>query len=730
MKSKALVIAMTMAVLLEAGSISVSAKQNQYVATRLGGQNRIETSVQIANNYSSGSLQAVVIATANDFPEALVGSTLASKYKAPILLVNQTARESQDTLEYIKSHLSLDGTVYILGDTSSVSSDIESALKFYGYNNIKRLAGSSKDSTFKAINDEVSVSQGTPVFVASSDMFPDALSASGISAVKGYPIILCSNGILSETALSQLKSINPSQVYVAGGTAVIPDSVVQTIQSNTGLSGDKVIRLSGQNRYDTSLAIDRYFNLTTRNAVVASGENFPDALAGSALSAKNNAPIVLVNEGDINKQKEYLDATPVQNLSILGGEGVLSQNTVDKLTAKYQKIRLGSEDPYATSIRISDEFAKNNAINGSHESGEYVKDSATDWWRAMAPTDITNSFTTNDPVSNCILIEENDKATAVGCVPLSVYLNAPVLITGKDSLNEQTAAQLKKLNIKNVYIGGGTSIISDSVEQQLKLSGFNTIRYAGKDTIETNRLMMKAIPQDLLGPHPRVLNEDDWVQCATASVNVKYYDFKFYCNEGSRETYINPIYLIKSDAVSESDFSDITAALKPIRDKWESKEAGSYRTYADSHIADNYRAIHGQGVSTNAMVTGLYYKCFLEKLSLSSGYNKDNTSANIWSNVDDSIYGQGNVFPYQVKGILMINKDNAKGSLSVPSLSAKYAMPVLFTGKSSEAIMGSPNDTMFYFTYFKAPYQEDNRLYYVGSESQVPDGSEHILNEQ
>lgn len=328
MKSKKLVAIITMTVLLSVGSITVHAKD--YTTNRIGGQTRIETAVKIGENYTDEELSAVIVTTANDFPEALVGSTLSARYKAPILLVNQTVEGSEYTLNYIKNHLASDGTVYILGDTNEVTSDVETAIKDMGYSNINRIAGTTKDETLKLITDEVGIPQGTPVLIASQDNFPDALSASAIAGIKGYPIVICSNGSLSQSAIYSLQSIKPSTIYLIGGSAVVPDSVVKSVMNVTGVSSNNVIRLSGQDRYDTSLAIAKYFNLDTKNAIIASGDNFPDSLAGSSLAVKNNAPLILIGN-EVSRQRNYLKNTVISNLLILGGEGVTTPAEVKAL---------------------------------------------------------------------------------------------------------------------------------------------------------------------------------------------------------------------------------------------------------------------------------------------------------------------------------------------------------------------------------------------------------------
>ena len=49
------------------------------------------------------------------------------------------------------------------------------------------------------------------------------------------------------------------------------------------------------------------------------GINFPDALAGSVLAAKNNAPIILVGK-EVIKQEAYIDNKKYSNLIFFGGE--------------------------------------------------------------------------------------------------------------------------------------------------------------------------------------------------------------------------------------------------------------------------------------------------------------------------------------------------------------------------------------------------------------------------
>lgn len=298
---------------------------------RIGGVNRIETAVKIAEEAFSGTVRNVIITTANNYPDALAGSALAKKLNAPILLVAGTPGESTDALNYVKQHLEKNGTVYILGGTGVISNSFVTEFNVMGISEVKRLGGTDRIETSKIIADTQNVSQGTPVIIATKDNFPDALSISSAAAVKGYPILLSGKDSLSQTIKDMLMLIKPEKVYIAGGTGVLANSVVSDIIAATGLTAADIIRLGGSDRYDTSIVLAKYFNFKTDTAVIATGLNFPDALAGSVLAAQKYAPIILVDNDDISRQIQFIDEQEYSKFIILGREGAISKDIEEKL---------------------------------------------------------------------------------------------------------------------------------------------------------------------------------------------------------------------------------------------------------------------------------------------------------------------------------------------------------------------------------------------------------------
>lgn len=312
------------------GSDNDISNTKKYTKKRIFGLTRIDTSKAIAEEFQTEKVDNVIITSGLNFPDALSGSVLAKKLNAPILLVGTTPVESTATINYVKEHLSKDGTVYILGGQGAVNESFIASFKTLGFNNIKRLWGNGRYDTNKAINNEINVEEGTSVVLASGEGFADALSISSIASIKGYPIVLTSKDKLTNQAKETLEKINPGKVYVVGGNGSISDNVKKEVKSITNLADGNIVRLWGADRYKTSLNIAKYFNLEGETVTFASGKNFPDALAGSILSTKYNAPLILIGD-EVSEQKKYIDNTKYTKQIFFGGEGSISKKAEEYL---------------------------------------------------------------------------------------------------------------------------------------------------------------------------------------------------------------------------------------------------------------------------------------------------------------------------------------------------------------------------------------------------------------
>ncbi|KLU59000.1 N-acetylmuramoyl-L-alanine amidase LytC precursor [Peptococcaceae bacterium CEB3] len=300
--------------------------------TRLAGQSRVDTALAIAKAEYSGKVANVVLATADNYPDALAGSVLAYKLKAPILLVGSSGADQEKVLDYMKANLDPSGNVYILGGTAVVSADMQTQIQDEGFQNITRLGGTDRYATSVQIAEAEGVASGTPVVLVSGENYPDALSVSSAAAVNQYPVLLVSKDGISDLVKQEIAKINPSKVYIIGLEGVISKAVEDQIVQTINIDKSNIVRIGGADRFATSLAVDKYFNLQGNIACVATGNDFPDALAGSVYAASHEAPILLVDKSLTDEQIAYLKASKAAGATIFGGEGAVSSEITGQLS--------------------------------------------------------------------------------------------------------------------------------------------------------------------------------------------------------------------------------------------------------------------------------------------------------------------------------------------------------------------------------------------------------------
>ncbi|WP_425803383.1 cell wall-binding repeat-containing protein [Desulfitobacterium sp. Sab5] len=309
-------------------------KMNQAITgvKRLSGLTRIDTALEIAKAGYTGKVANVILATADSYPDALAGSVLAYKLNAPILLVDSTNDGQEKVLDYMKSNMDSAGTVYILGGTGAVSSAVEAKVTASGFNHIARLGGADRYETSVKIAGQLAIKTGTPIVLVSGENYPDALSISSSAAVMESPILLVQKDGLSDAVKQEIAAINPAKVFIIGSQGVISTTVENQTAQITGLAQTNIVRIGGADRYETSLAAAKYFDLAGQNVCIATGNDFPDALAGSVYAANYNAVIILVDKTLSDNETAYLKNRKLPGATILGGEGAVSQNVQQQIS--------------------------------------------------------------------------------------------------------------------------------------------------------------------------------------------------------------------------------------------------------------------------------------------------------------------------------------------------------------------------------------------------------------
>ncbi len=299
--------------------------------SRLGGTDRIKTAVQIAENGWPPNSGVAILVRDDDFPDALAGTPLARIFNAPILLTNKDtlSPDTETELNRIQPKI-----IFILGSYGAVSQVIEPKLKSNYTQDVRRLGGTDRYDTAAKIAlymHQLTGSGYTDAVIAYGENFPDALAISSFAGHEQVPILLTQTHFIPETTQKALKELGVTDTLIVGGSGVIDDNVLAQLPRG--------IRIAGNNRYETASVIASAFVPSPKNLYIATGEAFPDALAGAALAAQNGDPILLVdpqfsNTIVINYLQEYRNS--IENVTILGGTGVIPQSMVDKISGIIQ----------------------------------------------------------------------------------------------------------------------------------------------------------------------------------------------------------------------------------------------------------------------------------------------------------------------------------------------------------------------------------------------------------
>lgn len=205
-----------------------------------------------------------------------------------------------------------------------------------------RVAGADRFATAIAASTAEFPTSGSAgaVVLARSDIYPDALVGTALAASKHAPLLFTNGGALTSATSAEIQRVLTvgGTVYLLGGTAAIPDSVGVAVTA----MGYVVVRYSGADRYATALAVANGLG-SPSTVLLATGINFPDALAAGPAAAHLNGVVLLTNGSSMPATvTAYLAAHP-GTVYAIGGPAVAA-------------------DPSATPLSGADRFATATAV--------------------------------------------------------------------------------------------------------------------------------------------------------------------------------------------------------------------------------------------------------------------------------------------------------------------------------------------------------------------------------
>jgi putative cell wall-binding protein len=302
-------------------------------AIRIAGANRYSTaSAAWADPYVLEKAYSAVVASGEDFPDALSASALAGAVRGPLLLTRKASLSPEVTQRL--SALGVTG-VYLIGGESAVSAAVETQLVSAGYH-VVRIAGGDRYATAALVANEVRSVKGTDagdILIARGDTFPDALAASPWAYAAAAPILLTKPGsVPPQTHDFIASSAADTDVFVLGSESAIAVSVFDAIDGIATVGA--TVRIGGANRYDTAARIASYAVgdkdvVNWQRPALATGTGFADALAGGAAAGARRSALLLTAPSSLPSYTATAISSrsaEIQKLLVLGGTSAVTDS--------------------------------------------------------------------------------------------------------------------------------------------------------------------------------------------------------------------------------------------------------------------------------------------------------------------------------------------------------------------------------------------------------------------
>ncbi|HET7719232.1 MAG TPA: cell wall-binding repeat-containing protein, partial [Acidimicrobiales bacterium] len=318
----------------------------------------------------------------------------------------------------------LTSTVLQLGAPAGATEDVTS----------ERLAGQDRFATAAEIADAAFPDGSDTVLVASGRSFPDALAGAAL----GLPILLTEPDSLPAATATALDDLGADEAIILGGSAAVSDAVADEVAEHATVS-----RLAGDDRYETAAEIATSLGATgvgsvdgKKTAIIATGRDFADALAGGPLATGGAGalalPILLVSTSVPAATSAALDELGITQVLILGGTAAVSSQVESDLEDETGNpaVRLAGDNRYATAVDIA-EFALD---------------------------------TLDFPGDDALLANGVVFADALAGGPLGGVRQAPLLLTTAATLSDESEAFFEdhSSTIDTITTLGGTAAVSAS----------------------------------------------------------------------------------------------------------------------------------------------------------------------------------------------------------------------------------------------------------------------------
>ncbi|MCT9819044.1 cell wall-binding repeat-containing protein [Microbacterium sp. W1N] len=299
---------------------------------RIAGVDRYETAAMLATaSVDAGRSPLVYIASGQDFPDALAASPAVITGGGVMLLTSPTELPAVTR----RALVDLDPErVVVLGGTPTITAAVRRAIaEAVPRAQVERIGGADRYETGRLIV-RSAFDEASSAYVATGANFPDALAAGNAAGQRGIPLILVSGtSPLDAETRTLLTDLGVRDVIIAGGPTTVGTALENDLAALLG--ADNVTRLAGDDRYATAALINMDAFSRSEVSLLATGANFPDALAAASLAGVIGAPVVLTDPWCLSgSAASSLLSLRIAGVTLIGGPTTLSPD-VEELATCY-----------------------------------------------------------------------------------------------------------------------------------------------------------------------------------------------------------------------------------------------------------------------------------------------------------------------------------------------------------------------------------------------------------
>ena len=509
-----------------AGPASAVTPLNKSTSTsadgRVSGADRYGTATEAASSYLTrrGSLTSwnrVVVVSGDNFPDALAAASLAGSYTAPIILmpsdgslptvVKEWGLTKRDQIQANSTSAATFKLVVVGGTAAVPDAGVQALLDVLNAGDLTpstmtRISGANRAATAKAVATQTNaagsytiLAAASEIFIANEASFADAMAIAPYAFNRSAPVLLTGKDSLGADALSVLKTyktLTGTKVKVLGGTAAVSDQVIQDIVNNAGIPLSSIQRISGADRYATSVAIQNYVDASSVNnanfdashVVMVNGQNFADGLAAAPYAGHGTggaARLMYLTEANAisstvsAKMTTHAKSDFPTNVYAVGGISAVSADVISGVTTAAQALNTTStmtcvENSLGTSVTITVPGNISAAQVGSEtwlgDEGALILNGA------MTINGTSNTASASTPMVDTYSTTTKN-TTLVGLVPAGTLAKGTVITWS--GLSELANASVAKRTIS-----GSTCTVADdkvgptaTIDAQIGATGFH-----------------------------------------------------------------------------------------------------------------------------------------------------------------------------------------------------------------------------------------------------------------